>query len=360
MGIYFRKSVRVGPFKFNLSKSGIGVSAGIKGFRVGTGPKGNYVHIGAGGLYYKKSFSSTNTDNEILPSNHRPAAREFYDNQLNITHAPLEEIESATVFQMKDVDSIDLLNELNEKRKKIRFWPIVLSLGLLLEMYFQFKWKIAALMIIAISSLCAYFYDQVRKSTVLFYDLENEAEGSYESLIHSIKEMGSCNKIWHIEAQGAVYDKKYHGGASKLVKRVPTKISIGTPSFVKTNILVPKIEVGKQELHFFPDRVLVFENNAVGAVSYKNLDINSYTSEFIETQGVPKDSKVVGNTWQFVNKSGGPDRRFNNNPSIPIAEYGYIHFSSKDGLNELISLSRTDKGDYLKKSVKELTKSIDL
>lgn len=48
MGLYLRKSVRVGPLRFNLSKGGVGVSAGIKGLRVGTGPRGNYVHIRAG------------------------------------------------------------------------------------------------------------------------------------------------------------------------------------------------------------------------------------------------------------------------------------------------------------------------
>ena len=37
-----------GPFRFNLSKSGLGVSAGVPGFRVGTGPRGNYVHMGRG------------------------------------------------------------------------------------------------------------------------------------------------------------------------------------------------------------------------------------------------------------------------------------------------------------------------
>jgi hypothetical protein len=39
MGFYIRKSVSVGPFRFNLSKSGIGVSTGIMGFRVGSGPE---------------------------------------------------------------------------------------------------------------------------------------------------------------------------------------------------------------------------------------------------------------------------------------------------------------------------------
>lgn len=50
MGFYIRKALRVGPLRFNLSKSGVGVSAGIKGLRLGTGPRGNYVHVGGAGL----------------------------------------------------------------------------------------------------------------------------------------------------------------------------------------------------------------------------------------------------------------------------------------------------------------------
>jgi DNA polymerase-3 subunit epsilon len=47
MGWYFRKSLRAGPVRVNVSKSGIGVSAGVPGARVGVGPRGPYV---AGGL----------------------------------------------------------------------------------------------------------------------------------------------------------------------------------------------------------------------------------------------------------------------------------------------------------------------
>ena len=50
MGIFFRKSVRVGPFRFNLSGAGVGVSVGIPGLRIGTGPRGNYVSAGRGGI----------------------------------------------------------------------------------------------------------------------------------------------------------------------------------------------------------------------------------------------------------------------------------------------------------------------
>jgi hypothetical protein len=59
MGFYIRKSVKAGPFRLNLSKSGIGVSAGIPGLRVGAGPRGTYVHMGGHGVYYRQTLSPT-------------------------------------------------------------------------------------------------------------------------------------------------------------------------------------------------------------------------------------------------------------------------------------------------------------
>ncbi len=40
MGFYYRKSVRVGPFRINLSKSGVGLSTGVPGFRTGVSSRG--------------------------------------------------------------------------------------------------------------------------------------------------------------------------------------------------------------------------------------------------------------------------------------------------------------------------------
>lgn len=58
MGLYLRKSFRAGPIRFNLSKSGLGISAGVKGARLGIGPRGPYIHAGRYGLYYRKHLSS--------------------------------------------------------------------------------------------------------------------------------------------------------------------------------------------------------------------------------------------------------------------------------------------------------------
>ena len=57
MGISFRKSKGFGPFRINFTKSGIGLSTGVKGLRVATKPgsKGLYLRGGKGPLrLYKR------------------------------------------------------------------------------------------------------------------------------------------------------------------------------------------------------------------------------------------------------------------------------------------------------------------
>ena len=40
MGLRFRKSINIGPLRINFSKSGVGFSLGVKGFRVSRSAKG--------------------------------------------------------------------------------------------------------------------------------------------------------------------------------------------------------------------------------------------------------------------------------------------------------------------------------
>ena len=57
MGFFFRKSKSRGPFRLNLSKRGLGLSFGIKGARVGIGPRGVTTSVGKGGLYWRKLWN---------------------------------------------------------------------------------------------------------------------------------------------------------------------------------------------------------------------------------------------------------------------------------------------------------------
>lgn len=57
MGFSFRKSVKIGPIRLNASKSGIGISGGVKGARISVSPKGKIsTSIGANGVYYRSQI----------------------------------------------------------------------------------------------------------------------------------------------------------------------------------------------------------------------------------------------------------------------------------------------------------------
>jgi len=58
MGLSFSRSVKFGAVRFNFSGSGIGMSVGIPGLRIGTGPRGAYISGGMGGFRYRKSLNA--------------------------------------------------------------------------------------------------------------------------------------------------------------------------------------------------------------------------------------------------------------------------------------------------------------
>ena len=351
MGFYIRKSIRLGPVRFNLSKSGVGASIGVKGLRIGSGPRGHYIHAGRSGFYYSASLPTAKmTKPAALPSPNIPPIHHIPSN----THDPLKEIDSGDVLEMVDASSASLLEELNHKRRRIRYWP--LAAGLTVAIGLLGQGGAAQLMVLVglLITAVVYHYDHLRKTVVLFYNFEPERESLFSGLHDAFKKMITCNGSWHTDAEARVRDRKYHAGATSVIKRSNITLKVGQPPFVKTNIDVPIIPAGKQTLYFFPDRLLVFGKGAVGAVSYDDLKINIAPSKFVEDGTVPRDAEIVDRTWRYVNKKGGPDKRFKGNRELPIALYEEAHFQSSNGLNEIITLSRRESAAAFRMVVRRL------
>jgi hypothetical protein len=352
MGIYIRKSVSFGPFRFNLSKSGVGLSVGVPGFRVGMSPRGNYIHMGRGRLYYRATLPRTN--------GRRPRAGPPPEASHEGAPVALTEIESSDAATIVDSSSADLVAEMNAKRKKLRLWPLVLIAGGALALCVgkqtnAVPWVPQAILVLTLLAAgAAAFYDRLRKTTVLLYDLDIEVAARCEQLQAAFEALGSCGRRWHVSASGPVHDRKYHAGASSLVNRKTISIGTRNPPYVKSNVESPSLPVGKQTLYFFPDKVLVFESSSVGAVSYRQLDIRCIQQQFIESGSVPHDAQVIGSTWRYVNKKGGPDKRFKDNRQLPIALYEEITFRSSTGLDEMIKVSRVGLGDKVAAAIKAL------
>ena len=83
------------------------------------------------------------------------------------------------------------------------------------------------------------------------------------------------------------------------------------------------------------------------------------TTQFVETDSVPKDAKVVRQTWLKVNKNGTPDKRFKNNRQVPVCEYGMVLVKSNTGLHIELMCSNSETVSEMRSSATQFSKFID-
>jgi hypothetical protein len=367
MGLYIRKGFNFGPLRLNLSRFGLGASFGVKGARIGVGPRGTYVHLGRGGLYYRQSLG--------VPESRRTPTR-----PPTTDTAVLPEVESGDVAEMVDASSEALLAELSRVHRRWDLFPalllgIVVLVGVLsivgwnetstmgeipipvaevlrerLSVARQFArvapgwWFGGAVSILLVGVpllVWARNLDVTHGTAILSYDLETDASAEFSRFKEAFTTFAYAEAVWHVKAQGATRDWKRSAGASTLVERQATRAMLSKPRRVECNLAVPTLPAGRQTLYFFPDRVLVYDRSGVGAVAYRDLQATATTVNFRESDDVPKDAQVVGSTWRYVNRDGGPDRRFRNNHQIPIVEYGALRLRSGSGLDELFQCSKS-------------------
>lgn len=72
----FRRSLKLGPLRLNFSKSGVGTSIGVRGFRVGTDAKGrSYTAASIPGTgLYNRQYSSSTSKPSAAPSSVDPSS----------------------------------------------------------------------------------------------------------------------------------------------------------------------------------------------------------------------------------------------------------------------------------------------
>ncbi len=331
----FRKSVSLGGgARVTFSKSGISSSIGGKGYRVTSGPRGTHVTIGAGGIRYRQRI-----DGYLGPRTSIPPSPYPRPTPLSNVGTP---IVTADASQLVELSSASTLQQLNEVSHRTTYAWMVLLGGLILAcLAFQIHFIITGLL------LCLTLYlasivkksDTQRRTFHLEYKLEPSAQQRWDILAHSLSALAKAQRIWRITTQDHTYDWKRNAGASSLLNRTLAGVQQRSSANIASNVTPYCLNIIGQQFFFFPDRIYVLQNGMYGAVEYTSLMLGSGQTRFIEEQGVPQDAMVVGTTWRYVNKDGGPDRRFNNNHQIPIAQYGVVELRSATGLNVLLHVS---------------------
>jgi Protein of unknown function (DUF4236) len=332
MGFYIRKGFNFGPLRLNLSRSGLGTSLGVKGFRIGLGPRGAYLHAGRGGLYYRQSLGGR--------SPATPGPERVPD--------PLQPIDSGDVGQMIGANAAQVLSELNRVQHRM---DLALLTGLLAVAAVVGEWflpviPVWGLGLTAILGVALVVYarhnDVTRGTAVLHYDLDDGAVSGFNALKSAFGQFAACQGLWHVEAAGQTDDWKRNAGATSLVRRTAIRPVLGLPRRVQSNVEVPFLLAGRQRLYFFPDHLFIYDGSLVGALAYPELRVEVSSVAFREDGQVPTDAKTVGSTWRYVNKNGGPDRRFAGNREIPIVEYATLALETDSGLREHFQCSQVE------------------
>ena len=331
MGYRFRKSINLGGgFKINLSKSGIGYSWGIPGLRytkLANGRERHTYSIPGTGISYVEDVSSgkrhqNNTQNTQA--------------SVNIIE---EKVSNTDLEENPDYDDfIKSINEFCSKDMGIKITIILLSIVL----WFVFVKSIVIIM--GLITLGIYLIYRNSKMLIsVEYDFDAENEKFYETMNKFFNTLASSNKLWLIESRYENFDAKRNAGVDSCVDRIPILISEELPYYLKTNIKCFCLSVKDKDFYFLPNKVLVYNKNKTIGLDFQELSFDFSQTTFVEQSGAPSDSEVVGYTYRYVNKNGGPDRRFKNNPQYPECLYGTINIKNDNGLNLSILLSSKSK-----------------
>ena len=165
-------------------------------------------------------------------------------------------------------------------------------------------WLIAAVML---NSRC-----QRHRRTSLKYQLSESRQEACRILQNSLAMLSTSKGFWRVDPENIA------GGRMPAIPGLPD-----TP-FIKTNVTIPGITAWPFALHFLPDQLLYNVRNKYAGIGYDKLHVEIKSVSIVEDASVPADAVIAGTTRKYVKRNGSPDRRYKNNPKLPIARYAHV------------------------------------
>lgn len=341
MSFYLRNTVKVGLFRCTLSKSGLQVSAGVPGLRVGAGPRGAYLKVGAAGVdsYATLPASGSKRTTDAQAASTSPAA-------FQSSEVVLDDVTGATTLQMQRSQPSELVANLNAAAARHRLWPCVLLVCVALSLA---VWPYLLLVSIPAVGLAAW-QDRVRRTVVVFYEVDGPQQVRYQWLVDQFRVVCEAQKAWLTAARGdlvTTHQRKVNAGASSVVSREALARTFAGPPQMASNIAVPTMHSSSRSVYLLPDRVVLKDGPVYADVAYGDVHAASGLQRFVEDERVPADAIVVDKTWKYVNKNGGPDRRFKDNRELPVVQYGRVALTASIGLSSELSFSNAQAAEVL-------------
>lgn len=368
MAWYIKKYVNIGPVRLNLSKSGIGTSVGVKGFRIGIKSNGkSYIHAGRYGMFYRHEFNST-FSKEIIQE---PIQKDDLDNCIDGNNTIYFKPIGTDI--LKSNYKKDVVDALTKSYNAFRFDYLIGIVTVLLTILLYFNIKTSYQIgendispnytipwIVLFSGLILFAivanWETKRRRIDIIYEFENNDCSYYQDIICAFNQIAKCNKSWSLLSSQKLYNtyqSKINAGASDLTDIASASIGTGEIPWVNTNISsIPLIKTNSNSLFFVPDGILVYDNNGIAYVEYSNIEVDYDIVKFID-DNPPRDANIIDHTWKYANINGGPDRRFNNNKMIPVCAYGILKINANGKLLLYLMTSKEDAPEEFCKAMKK-------
>ena len=167
-------------------------------------------------------------------------------------------------------------------------------------------------------------------------DLDDTEKWNYSKFCESFEKLLSCKKTWIITL--SMRETELKSSAANQVIRKEINFDTGVFNYIKSSFDIPMLRDLKGNIYYIYPRYIIktqsFTDFEVFPIDTINLKYSKQT--FIEDETVPEDSHVVNYTYRYINKNGGPDKRYAYNPRLPIVGYGKIEIE-KFGLTYSVS-----------------------
>ncbi|MBS1726417.1 MAG: DUF4236 domain-containing protein [Armatimonadetes bacterium] len=371
MGLRFHRSFKLFPgVRLNVSKSGFSTSFGVRGATINVGPRGvrGTVGIPGTGLSYSAKIApgapslpvgapywspphSARRGNPVLPVPPQNVPYIPSQGMNQISSAAVEWLTSDGLQDLRDMlvdakrqrqeireDLLSTKKELAARERELRWKDSFLR--------FLFKKRVAELSQL-VPELRRHIGELNAWNEATHIDIQfetgNQALRAYGDLVRAYEACRNCQAIWDVTADRATNRVVERTTATRTVDRRPVRFEYDDSDIIRFKGRAMRLSnANGDDLLLYPGIILIPRaDGAFALLDFRDVMLHSGAVDFIESERIPADSKVVGHTWAKANKDGSPDRRFASNYQIPVCEYGRLHFASRTGLNEEFQLSNS-------------------
>jgi len=337
MGFRFYKSIKIGnAFRINFSKSGVGYSFGGKGIRYTKTARGTTrttLSIPGTGL----SWSQEHGKGQSQP----PAGHVPQQNSSGYLYSFQNADEVISADRESFVAAIKRFMRIN----RLLNWAILFLFCIYCISIIQFSQNHPNAQGVIVASVWLLFLSIIGKIVYRFtskiqaiYDLDEEGQYRLSHIDAAVDCLKSCSAVWQVNDVFAAV-RRTNACASRTVGRTKLSVKRRKPYFLRTNANCYYIKLKSEKLYVLPDTLLLVKKKKLSSIAMKDLDITVSDTRFVENTA-PKDAEIIDYSWQYVNKDGTPDRRFNNNFKLPVCRYGVLDFQTPAGFHTRLHLSK--------------------